>query len=132
MDSKSNKKCPTYTILRILLGALMLVAGIVKLMNPAGPIAMLTGLGFPMPIVLAWVLLLSEIIFGICLIIGYKVKYTVWPLVIVLIIACITVTIPGAIKSGSWTNTIFHLVAIAGMVHIGLNGAGPFAIDKRK
>ncbi|MBI2672436.1 DoxX family protein, partial [Candidatus Woesearchaeota archaeon] len=55
-------------ILRIVIGILFLLPGIMKLMDPAGITGMLTGLGFPAPSLLAWVLLLSEIIFGASLI----------------------------------------------------------------
>ncbi|MEK6873626.1 MAG: DoxX family protein [Nanoarchaeota archaeon] len=126
-----NKQYSMYgpTLLRVFLGLLMLVPGISKLMNPGGPIGMLTNLGFPIPSIMAWVLIISEIVFGLTLILGYKVKYTVWPLVIILAVATIFVVIPNT--SGSYVNLIFHLQAIAGLITIYLIGPGALAIDKK-
>lgn len=118
-------------ILRILTGMLFLPAGIMKLMDPAGITGMLTGLGFPAPAFLAWVLLLSEIIFGASLIVGWKTKYTVWPPVIVLLVAMITVALPGALENPTgWINVLFHLSGIGALISIFLDGPGAWVISK--
>ncbi len=115
-------------ILRIVLGLLFIIPGIMKLMNPAGPTGMLTGLGFPAPAFFAWVLLLSEIIFGISILIGWKVKYTVWPLVLIMVIATITVVIPN--MGGQVGNLMWHILAIAGLVSLFFTGPGAIAVGK--
>ncbi|MEM3113288.1 MAG: DoxX family protein [Candidatus Pacearchaeota archaeon] len=117
------------TLIRVFLGLLMLIPGISKLMNTEMPIGMLTNLGFPAPIFLAWVLLLSEIIFGVSVIIGWKVKYTIWPLVIVLTVATIFVVIPN--MNGNPVNLLFHLSAIAGLISLFLTGPGALSLDKK-
>src|SRR3989344_1410813 len=118
-------------ILRILTGLLFLPAGLMKLMDPAGITGMLTGLGFPAPSFLAWVLLLSEIIFGASLILGWKTKYTVWPPVIVLLVATLTVALPGALENPmGWINVLFHLLGIGAFISIFLDGPGAWAVSK--
>ena len=118
-------------ILRILTGLLFLPAGLMKLMDPAGITGMLTGLGFPAPSFLAWVLLLSEIIFGASLILGWKTKYTVWPPVIVLLVATLTVALPGALENPmGWINVLFHLLGIGALISIFLDGPGAWAVSK--
>jgi len=118
-------------ILRIITGFLFLLPGIMKLMNPAGITGMLTGLGFPAPSFLAWVLLLSEIIFGALLIVGWKTIYTIWPLVIVLLVAILTVALPAALENPmGWINVLFHLVSIGALVSIFLDGPGAWAVSK--
>ena len=47
-------------ILRITIGFLFLLPGIMKFMDPAGIIRMLTDLSFPAPSFLAWILLLKS------------------------------------------------------------------------
>jgi len=92
---------------------------------------MLTGLGFSTPSLLGWVLLLSEIIFGASLIVGWKTRYTVWPLVIVLSLATITVALPGVLENPmGWINVLFHLVGIGALISIFLDGPGTWAINK--
>lgn len=118
-------------ILRILTGMLFLPAGLMKLMDPAGITAMLTGLGFPAPSFLAWVLLLSEIIFGASVILGWKTKYTVWPLVVVLVVATLTVALPGALENpAGWINVLFHLLGIGALISVFLDGPGAWAVSK--
>ena len=117
--------------LRVLTGILFLVPGIMKLMDPAGITGMLTGLGFPAPSFFAWVLLLSEIIFGASLVVGWKTRYIVWPLAIVLVVATVTVALPGALKNPmGWVNVLFHLVGISALMSVFLDGPGTCAINK--
>ncbi len=120
----------SYLAIRVSIGLLFFTAGLAKLMNPAGVTGMLTSIGFPVPSIFAWILILSEILFGLSVLIGFKVKYTVWPLVIVFVVAISTVTVPGALNSGSWNNTILHVVTLAGLVHIAAKGPGIWAVSK--
>ena len=126
-----NNKGYGLAILRIVAGLLFLLPGIMKLMDPAGITGMLTGLGFPAPSFLAWILLLSEIIFGASLIVGWKTKYTTWPLVIVLLVATLTIALPGALENPmGWVNVLFHLVGIGALISIFLDGPGAWAVSK--
>ncbi|OIO80690.1 hypothetical protein AUJ84_02850 [Candidatus Pacearchaeota archaeon CG1_02_32_132] len=126
-----NNKGHGLAILRVVAGLLFLLPGIMKLMDPAGITGMLTGLGFPAPSFLAWILLLSEIIFGASLIVGWKTKYTTWPLVIVLLVATLTIALPGALENPmGWVNVLFHLVGIGALISIFLDGPGAWAVSK--
>ena len=129
---KGEKSCcwgPT--VLRLVLGPLFVFPGVMKLLNPSMIIGMLGTLGFPMPTFWAWLLLLSEIIFGISVFLGFRVKYTVWPLVVVLVVATLIVYLPGLGKDPMVTGTVlFHLLGIASLVSVFLSGAGAWAADK--
>ena len=113
-------------VLRIALGLFFIIPGLSKLMNPAGITGMLSGLGFPAATLFAWILLLSEIIFGASLLIGYKTKIAVWPLSIILVVAIILVVIPGFDFSNSQSvmTLLWHLVGLAGLISIGSVGPG--------
>ena len=74
------------TFLRLGLGILFIFMGLGKLQNPAGITGMLANIGFPAAVFWAWLLLLSEIIFGAAILIGFKVKFTTIPLIIIIII----------------------------------------------
>ena len=118
-------------ILRIITGFLFLLPGIMKLMDPAGITGMLTGLGFPAPSLLAWILLSSEIIFGASLIAGWKTRYAVWPLIIVLTAATLTVALPGALENPmGLINVLFHFVGIGALISIFLDGPGTWALSR--
>lgn len=94
---------------RILLGLLMLVPGLLKLfvMGPSAVVGMLSGIAlFSWAATFwAWVLILSEIVFGIAILASWRLKYTVWPPVVIMLVAGLVV------NWGSWSSVILHLVA---------------------
>lgn len=111
----------SYYALRVLLGVLFVFSGVKKLINLDDTMGFFSSLGFPIVSFLVWLVILSEIIFGLCVLIGWKTKYTVWPLIIILFVAVIQVGIihvnPGL--GINWTNLFFHLITIAGLFHVG-------------
>ena len=128
MSEKGNHMLG-HTLLRVVIGLLFLVSGIKKILAPDMVIGMVGKIGFPIAPFFAWVLILAEVIFGTLVLVGYKVKYTSWPLAIVLAIAWILVVIPnGGIGS---TNSFFHLMGIAGLITIALTGPGKWALTKK-
>lgn len=131
MNEMENSKYGP-TALRVALGLLFIIPGLSKLANPVGIIKMLGELGFFAPALWGWVLLLSEIIFGAAVLIGWKVKYTVWPLVIIMIIAGFRVAIPNiGTNPMAVPISLFHLVAIAALVAVFLIGPGALAIKQK-
>lgn len=112
------------TVNRVLLGLVMLIPGLLKLfvMGPTA-VAGMTGSIFLFswaPAFWAWVLILSEIVFGIAVLANYQTKYTAWPPVIILAIATLFVHVKwAALGSTSWSNVILHLIALWGFVMLG-------------
>jgi len=101
-----------------------------KLTNPSMIIGMLGGLGFPAPVFWGWLLLLSEIFFGASVLIGWKVRHTVWPLVIVLAVATVTVHLPSmASNPAGLLDVLFRLLGIAALINLHLNGPGAVAVS---
>lgn len=125
----SEKHMIGHTLLRVAIGLMFIVTGFNKVTGIDGVVGMLTGLGFPAASMFAWILALSELIFGALIFIGYKTKYTTWPLAFVLLIAELTVVLPNS-GIGS-NNSFFHLIAIAGLITIALTGPGKWALTKR-
>jgi putative oxidoreductase len=85
-------------LLRLSLGLLFIFSGFNKLMNPDQTTLLLEDLGFPLPVFFAWILLLSEIIFGLCVLAGYRVNFTVWPLVAVPALGAAIIYLPETIN----------------------------------
>lgn len=117
------------TILRVFLGILFLLPGMMKLMDPSGITGMLEGIGFPIAAAFAWILIIVEVLGGLMLITGYKIRWAVRALIIVLLVAMFTVTIPN--MNGSAMNLLFHLVGIAGLASLCLSGEGAFSLEKK-
>lgn len=119
------------TGLRVFVGLLFIIPGANKLMNPAMITGMLGGLGFPAAGFFAWVLLLSEISFGAAVLLGWKLEYTVWPLVAVLGVAVLTVHIPALGSSPMATVTVlWHLMGLSALVSLFLSGPGEHAVPQ--
>ncbi len=105
------------TVNRILLGLVMLVHGLMKLfvMKPAAVVGMLSGFGFPAPSFFAWVLILSEIVFGIAILLKWKLECTVWPPVVILVVASFTA------HWANWGNMLVHLALASNYFMLGVN-----------
>lgn len=108
----------------ILLGLLMLVPGLFKLFayKPAGVATMLSGIALFAwaPTFWAWVLILSEIVFGVLILAKWKLKYTVIPPMIILAVAILFVAMDWSkLGATEWPNVIFHLIAFTGYWMLG-------------
>lgn len=94
---------------RIILGLLMLVPGLMKLfvMGPDAVVGMMSGIGLFSwaPAFWAWVLILSEILFGIAILAKWKLKWTTIPPAIIMIVAGLTV------YTSNISSLILHLAA---------------------
>ncbi|MBS3168708.1 DoxX family protein [Candidatus Woesearchaeota archaeon] len=120
------------TLLRITIGLFFIITGLMKLIDPAGIINLLSDLGFPISFFLGWLVLLSEIIFGFLVLIGWRPEISVWPLVIILLVALITVHIPSIFQTPmNIINVMFHILAIIVFISLSLTGPGKLAVTSR-
>lgn len=108
--------------LRVGLGGLFLVAGIMKLMDPAMIVGMLDSFGFPGPTFWAWLLILSELLFGTAVLVGFRLKWTTVPLAIILFVAIVLV--------GDFQVILNNAVFLTGLVSLWLSGPGTWALSK--
>lgn len=107
-----NKHSPNVN--RIALGLLFTVAGLVKLFafKPAGVEGMLSGMGFPLPMFFAWVLILVELLGGLSLLFNYKARCSSYLLMVVMIVAAFTAYLPNFSDNLKlWSSFLLHLVA---------------------
>lgn len=128
--ARSNYHMYGHTLLRVIIGLLFLIMGYNKLINPSGIIGMLGNIGFPAATFFGWLLLLSELVFGALILIGYKVRYTAWPLAIILFVAVFTVVIPG--EGASSASAFFHYISIAALISLAWTGPGEWAVSKTR
>ncbi|MBI3623617.1 DoxX family protein [Candidatus Pacearchaeota archaeon] len=109
------------TINRILLGLLMLVAGLLKIfvsgVNDITSLLSKNILFSWAPMFWAWVLIIGEVGSGLAIIGKWNLKYTAFIPVIILVIAVITVDIKWiALGQTDWVDIIFNLIAINGYI----------------
>ncbi len=111
--------------LRIGIGGLFLTTGILKLMNPSMVTGMLSNLGFPGATFWTWLLILAELLCGVAVLVGFKVKWAVIPLGVVLFVAIVTN------PTGGLTNPLKDSVLFISLISLYLSGPGAWALDKR-
>jgi uncharacterized membrane protein YphA (DoxX/SURF4 family) len=107
----------------ILLGLLMLVAGLTKLlvMGPDAVSGMMSGIALFSwaPMFWAWVLIILEIGAGIAILSKWKLFYATKVAAIILLVATLTVTIKWTGGGTSWNSVILHLIAITNYLMLG-------------
>ena len=99
---------------RILLGLLMLVPGLLKLfvMGPAQTTSYIGSLGIPAPQVMAWLLIIGELVAGILILANFKLRIAASLATIILLVATIyQYIIPG--DPNMVVVTLTHLALIS-------------------
>ncbi|OIO44387.1 hypothetical protein AUJ64_00215 [Candidatus Pacearchaeota archaeon CG1_02_39_14] len=100
------------TVNLILLGLVMFLPGLMKLfiLKPSAVEGMLSGLGFPIPLIFAWILIIGEIGSGIAILARWKVKQIVWIPMIILVIAGLTTTVTwSSLGQSQWPGFLMHI-----------------------
>lgn len=111
--------------LRIGVGGLFLLTGIMKLMDPSKITGMLDGFGFPASTFWAWLLIFVELLCGASVLVGFKVKYATVPLAIVLLVAIVLMA------PNNMMSALKDAVILSGLVSLWLSGPGTWAVDKK-
>jgi putative oxidoreductase len=126
---KYSKYMPT--ALRVVLGALFIVAGSMKLfvMGHAGVTAFFASLGIPLASLAAWLVPICEVVFGAAVLLGYKINYTALPLAVIIAVAGILTGWKG-VMTGNISGLAFHLLAAVVLVDLAARGPGAYALNK--
>ena len=114
-------------LLRLGFGGFMLVHGVPKLMKllEGGPyeFADPIGLGPTISLILT---VFAEVVCSILIVIGYKTKWAVIPLIITMLVAALVVHWPHP-----WNKKELGLLFAIGYIVIGLLGSGKYSIDRK-
>jgi putative oxidoreductase len=114
---------------RIGLGVLFVAAGVMKLMMPSGFIGMLAGM-MPMATVLGWLVIAAEVLAGAAVLVGWRVRLTLWPLFVILAVATVTVWIPQwSANPMAPVVVLLHVASMASLLSLFFTGAGAKALD---
>lgn len=119
------------TVLRVVTGIIFALHGLQKLEGGLPQVAgMLDGMGFPMPFVLAVLLIAAELGGGVLLILGLLTRASAKVLAFVAIVALFTVHL----KNGFFMATggyEFILLLLAASVSLMLSGGGKLSLDSK-
>src|SRR3989344_643069 len=121
-----------HTLLRVVIGLLFIITGWAKLQNPAGIIGMVGSVPLfgSAATLFGWVVIISELLFGALILIGYKVRYTAWPLAFILLVATLSFVGPNPEQGWLSVNAFFHYISIAVLVSLAWTGPGEWAISE--
>ncbi|HLF54928.1 MAG TPA: DoxX family protein [Candidatus Nanoarchaeia archaeon] len=109
--------------LRIGIGGIFVIAGIMKLMDPQMIVGMLEGFGFPGPSFWAWLLILVELLCGAAVLTGFRLKYSTVPLAIVMFVAIV-------VSLDNIMIVLNNLVIMSGLISLWLSGPGAWSLGK--
>lgn len=113
-------------LLRLVVGGIFVYTGWMKLQNPAMVQGMLTGMNFPLPVVLAWVLSFSEFIFGILVVLGAFTCISTLPLMFIMVVAFLTVHIKDGLANQM---TQYVMLIFTSLLTLCASGAGQYSVD---
>jgi putative oxidoreductase len=118
------------TILRVAAGIVFLVYGWNKLQNPAGWQDMMTGLGFPAPVVLSWFVLVLELVGGVALIVGFLVRPIALLFAIEMVVSSVTVKLSLGFAPQGATGIELDLALLAAALALVILGPGRPSVDR--
>jgi putative oxidoreductase len=129
--------------LRLAVGGGFVAHGVAKLQRgPEVFAGILAALAVPAPHLMAWITIAVEVLGGVAVIAGLKIRATAVPLVAVLLVAAVTVHLPYgfssvrliAVSGGSArfgpVGYELDLIYIACLLALAAGGAGPLSIDR--
>jgi putative oxidoreductase len=134
--NKENALNLALLILRVALGVIMALHGAQKVFGVLGgsgiePFSeMIKGLGFAPPVVWAWVVALSEFIFGIFLVLGIVPRISASVIAVIMAVAIIKVHGPNGFFM-SKNGYEYQLLLMASCICLILNGSGKMSILDR-
>jgi putative oxidoreductase len=128
--------------LRLIIGFGFMQHGYAKLARgPEDFIGVLHAMGLPVPFILGWATIITELVGGLMILAGALIPLSTVPMAIVLLVAIFTVHLPNgfsSIKLQSFDVAGAHfgqpgyetdLLYLAGLVALCLGGPGPLSID---
>lgn len=118
------------TVLRVVTGVIFALHGYQKLEGGLPMVAgMLEGMGFPMPMVFAVLLIAAELGGGILLILGVLTRLSAKVLAIVSVVALVSVHLPNGffMSTGGYE---YILLLLAASVSLVLSGPGKWALGR--
>ncbi len=128
MSDSHRAMIRTYGVLvgRVLMGLLFLVSGFYKLTGPGGVSGFSDGLeamGLPLPILIGWLVVLTEIGGGAALMLGYRVGQAAGALLIFLLLTVVLVHNPFKDMS-QLTQALKNLAVAGGLLYVMAYGPG--------
>jgi putative oxidoreductase len=118
---------------RLLMSSLFIWAGYTKLFvfGPAGTAAYFKSVNIPIPDVMAWIVIIIEIIGGLMILVGIQTRWVALALAIFCLITGFGVHLPVG-DQANMTHFYKNLGLAGGFLYIFASGAGALSVDGEK
>jgi putative oxidoreductase len=114
---------------RILLTLLFFVAGYNKLMNVAGTAGYFGKVGLPMPDLLVWLVIATELVGGLLILIGWKTRVVAW-IMAIFTVATAVIGHKFWVDPSQATQFLKNLAIAGGFLMLAYAGPGRISADK--
>jgi putative oxidoreductase len=118
---------------RLLMSSLFIWAGCTKLFvfGPAGTAAYFKSVNIPIPEVMAWIVIVIEIVGGLMILVGFQTRWVALALAIFCLITGFGVHLPVG-DQANMTHFYKNLALAGGFLYIFAAGAGALSVDGEK
>jgi len=120
---------------RVLMAALFIMFGYMKLTSFGGTVGYFTKWGFPLPQVVTVIAIVAELGGGALLLAGWKTRWVSWALAVYVAIAATVAHRYWTYDAAQvFTQTSFfykNLAIVGGLLYIAASGPGRYSLDKR-
>jgi putative oxidoreductase len=115
---------------RVLLAAIFLLSGFSKLADPAGTMAYIEAVGLPLPQLALAVAIAVELLGGIALILGFKVRLVALGLAVFSVVTAFAFHAAFA-DPNQFIHFFKNIAMTGGLLQVAAFGAGRFGLDRR-
>ena len=117
------------TILRIMAGITFLWYGVSKLGNPAGFIGFVGSLGFPIPVLFGWLVILLEIVGGLLLIVGLATRWMGLFLAVLMLFTTLLVKVNAGFIGSQGAGAELDMNLLAMSLALAILGPGALSVE---
>lgn len=118
-------------VARILLAIIFVMSGFGKLTNIAGTAAYFAGFSLPAPTAVAVIVGLIELLGGLAILVGFKIRIAAWVLAIFSVASALVAHTDFADQM-QMINFLKNLAIAGGFLALAVEGAGSISIDGRR
>jgi len=123
-----NVKTYSVPLARLLLCTVFIWSGLLALMNPSGTAQYFARVNIPIPDVTVWLAIIIELIGGLAILVGFKVRWVAPVLAIYCLITGFAVHLPAG-DSANMINFYKNLTMAGGFLYVFAFGAGTWSVD---
>ncbi len=136
MNASASAPAPVVVIARVLLALMFVLAGVFKFAGLAGTAGYIASKGLPMPMLLAVLTAILEVVAGIALAVGFQARWAALALALFTLLASFIFhnfwAMPPEQMMVNQLMFMKNLAVVGGLLFVFSFGAGPASMDARR